>query len=80
MFTSRFLGFQLCLTSLHSLSDLVVLARTGGAVTDAVILQDMTGVPAILTALAWSVIGLACVVVAVRRAWRDEQPGRARSG
>lgn len=79
VFMSRFLGFQLCLTSLHSLSDLVVLARRGGSVTDAVILQDMIGVPATFTSLVWSAVGLATVVLAVRQAWREEKPGKARA-
>lgn len=72
VFWTRFLGFQLALTALHALGDLLLLSRTGEAVTDAMIVQSMTGVPAMLVAMFWAVLSVGCIGFAARHAWKNE--------
>ena len=72
IFFTRFLGFQLGLTALHSLGELLVISQRGDAVTDAAIIQSMTGVPPVVTSVAWSLTALVCVGFAIRRAWEAE--------
>lgn len=54
---AQFLGIQQCLNSLKSLRDLVILSGTN-ATTDAHNMQQMTGIPAIVWAVIWLVVGL----------------------
>lgn len=72
VFWTRFLGFQLSLTALHALGDLLLLSRTGEAVTDAMIVQSMTGLPALMVAMAWAVVSVACIGFAAHLAWKNE--------
>jgi hypothetical protein len=54
---AQFVGIQQCLNSIKSLRDLVILSGTNSS-TDAHNMQQMTGIPAIVWALIWLVVGL----------------------
>ncbi|MES1227848.1 MAG: M50 family metallopeptidase [Armatimonadota bacterium] len=72
IFFTRFLGFQLALTALHSLSDLLIISTDGSQATDAANIQAMTGIPALATSLVWALASLACIGFAIHRAWKTE--------
>jgi hypothetical protein len=72
VFWTRFLGFQLALTAVHSLGDLLLLSREGEAVTDAVIVQSMTGMRALVVAMVWAMVSVVCIGFAARHAWKNE--------
>lgn len=71
LFAAQFLGIQQCLFSLGALRDLVLLSANGVAQTDAGNMQRMTGVPAIVWAILWSIVGLGIVFASLRAAWRE---------
>ena len=65
----QFIGVQLCLTSLQSFSVLIRASTVSGINSDASIMQDATGVPAVFWAVLWAGIALAVVVTTLYGAW-----------
>jgi hypothetical protein len=66
-----FLAVQVMLNAINSLFDLVYLStQRADIITDAQLMQQMTGIPAPLWALAWSLIALAILAVSLTIAYR----------
>jgi hypothetical protein len=72
IFAAQFIGVQQCLASLQSLLVQLDLAAFTEKQSDAEILADGTGVPAIVWAVAWAVIAIVALTVALRAAWNGE--------
>ena len=69
MFACQFLGLQQCLNSFTSLAALLQITAATEAHSDASILQELSGVPAIFWAALWSMMSLALVVWTIRKTW-----------
>ena len=69
MFTCQFLGLQQCLNSLLSVFALVKLSVSTDVESDASILEKITGLPAIMWAVIWSIFSIALVVWTLRKSW-----------
>lgn len=70
LFSAQFLGAFLCLASLQAV--LGVVGMLGLPIeNDAVILEQATGIPAVLSALLWAAVSVAAVGVGLRHAWID---------
>jgi hypothetical protein len=69
MFACQFLGMQQCLNSFTSLAALLQITAATEAHSDASILYELSGVPAIFWAALWSMLSLALVVWTVRKTW-----------
>lgn len=77
VFAGQFLGLQLALTSLQSLLVLLRVTTSIERQSDALILERLSGVPAVVWAVGWALTGLAAVGTGLGVAWR---PARAKSG
>lgn len=66
---AQFLGVQLCLTTLQSFLVLFQVIGFAGIENDATIAYRATGIPAVLWAGMWSLIGLGLMALALRYAW-----------
>ncbi len=67
-----FLAVQIMLNSMNSLLDLFWLSTNrANVLTDAQIMQDLTGLPAPLWAVVWSVISFVILGVSLTLAYRD---------
>lgn len=73
IFFCQFLGLQQCLASVQSVLSLVKISASMEAHSDATIMQDATGIPAIVWALTWSIISLLLVAWALRRSWQSSK-------
>jgi len=62
-----FLAVQSCLNALFDLKLLLFLSAEGSARTDALNLQEMTFIPAILWAVLWALMSIAILFLALRR-------------
>jgi hypothetical protein len=69
MFVCQFLGLQMCLNSLLAVFSLVQLTVATEAHSDASILESLTGIPAILWALIWSMMSIVLVVWTLKKSW-----------
>jgi len=67
MFAVQFVGVQLCLTSLASFRDLVLLSAQTEAATDAKNMEMATGIPAIAWATVWLILGGIGLIIGLRR-------------
>ncbi len=70
LFAAQFVGLQQCLSSVRSLYVLVQISAIGEGHSDAGLMQNATGVPAIVWSLVWCAISLGLLTVALRRAWQ----------
>lgn len=70
MFAAGFLGVQMALTSLEALLVLLRLTTVPMVENDALILQNVTGVPSVVWATGWSLFGLAAILSSLAAAWR----------
>lgn len=66
----QFLGVQLALTTVQAFLALIHLSTSDYAATDARILQEATGIPALAWSGAWLVISAAAVTTGLRHAWK----------
>ncbi len=66
-FTVGFLGVESCLNALFDLKVLVSLSTATGVRTDARNLQEITHIPALVWAVAWSIGALVLLILALRR-------------
>jgi len=62
-----FLAVQSCLNALFALKLLLFLSAEGSARTDALNLQEMTFIPAIIWAVLWALMSIAILFLALRR-------------
>ena len=70
MFAVQFIGVQQCLNATMSIRDLLILSAKTSVPTDAVLLQNATGLPSIVWAVLWAGIGIVGVVTAGRSVFR----------
>lgn len=69
-----FLSVQMMLNALDSLLDLIMVSARTTAASDAQIMAQATGIPALLWALLWSLIAVGILITALRIAyWRPAQ-------
>lgn len=66
----QFLGVEQCLSSLGALLVLLHISTATETQSDASIMQSVSGIPAIVWAVAWSCLSLGLMFVALRAAWR----------
>lgn len=70
-----FLAVQMMLSALDSVFDLVQISAASGAIrTDAQIMAEATGIPAIVWAALWSTLALVILLVSLRLAYRRTPP------
>jgi hypothetical protein len=74
IFAAQFLGLQQCLNALQSVYILLHLSAFTPLHSDAVILAQVTGIPALIWAGAWTLFSLILVVLSLHRAWRTPVP------
>ncbi|RYG34231.1 M50 family peptidase [bacterium] len=67
-----FLGAMQCLNSLRSLGDLWNITAAGGVQSDAGIMQQVTGIPALFWSLLWAATGIAICIAALRKMAKEE--------
>ena len=77
VFAAQFLGMQMALTSLQAFLVLLKITSVTETRSDALILQQVTGIPAFTWALGWFVFGLFSIGLALLSAWRP--PARSTS-
>ncbi len=65
-FLAGFLAVQSCLNALFDLKMLFALSATGDAPTDALAMQELTRIPALVWALLWSGISIGILIFALR--------------
>lgn len=82
LLTAQFIGLQQCLNSLTAVAFLVNVSADGRTHSDALILQQQTGIPAMAWALGWCLLSFAMVGVTLARAWKgpDRPTGAPGSG
>jgi hypothetical protein len=71
VFTAQFVGLQQGLNAFQSLYTLLQLSAFTNSHSDAMIMQQASGIPAILWALAWCAFSLFVVGLTLRAAWRQ---------
>lgn len=69
-FAAVFIGLQQCLQAIQSMLVLLHLSAYPGMTSDAGILAEATGIPALLWAVTWIGIGMASIIVGAKRSWR----------
>jgi len=77
VFAAQFLGMQMALTSLQAFLVLLKVTSVTETHSDAMILQGVTGIPAMAWALGWTVFGILSIGLALVSAWRP--PARTSS-
>src|SRR5262245_20855424 len=65
-FFLSFLAVQCCLNALYDLKTLFLISATTNIHSDAVNMQNMTMIPAIVWASAWTIVSLLALVIALR--------------
>ena len=68
---AQFIGIQQVSASLGSLRDLNLITRHNGGATDALFLQEATGLPAMLWVIGWVILSLLILVACIRSAWQN---------
>lgn len=69
LFAAQFFGLYLGLASLQAVFSTLNLGGMSLGKNDAQILQELTGIPALLSAVTWSLISVMLVGLALRRSW-----------
>ncbi len=70
LFAATFIGIQQCLHSVMALLTLMDISFFSERHSDAILMQQSTGLPASFWAVGWSVFSLALVGITLRGAWR----------
>jgi hypothetical protein len=70
VFAAQFLGMQQCLMAVQSLWVLLQVSTVPQVSNDAKNLQEITGLPAVLWAVLWTLIGLMAMGASLRSAWK----------
>lgn len=71
VFAAQFLGIQLCLTAFQSLINLLGITANTNDHSDALILQQTTGIPDFFWATIWCLISAFAVIGGLRYAWNN---------
>jgi hypothetical protein len=74
IFAAQFVGVQQCLNAFRSLFDLLHLSAFSNVHSDAMILEQRSGVPALAWAAMWTIASAALLTVALRKAWLSPAP------
>jgi hypothetical protein len=69
LFAAQFVGLQQCLNSIQAVYTLLNISAFTEMHSDAKVMQNNTGIPAVAWALGWCAIALILVVISLRRAW-----------
>jgi hypothetical protein len=69
LFAAQFFGLFMGLASLQAVFATLRIGQVAIEMNDAQILQGLTGIPAIVSAVIWSAISLCLVIWALRRSW-----------
>jgi hypothetical protein len=69
LFAAQFFGLFMGLASLQAVFATLRIGQVALEMNDAEILQGLTGIPAIISAVIWSAISLCLVIWALRRSW-----------
>ncbi|MCC7434200.1 MAG: M50 family metallopeptidase [Methanoregulaceae archaeon] len=69
LFAAQFFGLFMGLASLQAVFATLRIGQVALEMNDAEILQGLTGIPAIISAVIWSAISLCLVILALRRSW-----------
>jgi hypothetical protein len=69
LFAAQFVGLQQCLNSINAVYTLLNLSAFTEVNSDAKIMQNNTGIPAVLWAFGWCAFALVMVVISLKRAW-----------
>jgi hypothetical protein len=70
VFASQFLGMQMALTSLQAFLVLLKVTTSSERESDAMILQNISGVPAFVWATGWLAFGFCAIGLALVSAWK----------
>ena len=76
VFAGQFLGLQLVLTCFQAFLVLMQISVISERQSDAMILAQLTGLPAILWASIWLILGILVVWGSLFRAWKPERHSR----
>lgn len=75
---TQFLGAMQCLASVNAFLPLLQLSAYGNLQNDAGIMQQITGIPAMVWAVIWLFLSLILLWMGIRRAWHTQElPPRA---
>lgn len=77
VFAAQFVGLQQCLHSFQSLLDLITINTMAQVPNDAVHLQQVTGVPALVWSLLWTVVAVLVLIASLKSAWSPKRGPRA---
>ncbi|HSI74217.1 MAG TPA: M50 family metallopeptidase [Fimbriimonas sp.] len=69
LFAAQFIGLQQCLNSINAVYTLLNLSAFNDVHSDAKIMQNNTGVPAMVWAFGWCAFALVLVAISLKRAW-----------
>ncbi|MCE9557825.1 MAG: M50 family metallopeptidase [Armatimonadetes bacterium] len=67
---AQFLGALQCLNSFQAFSALIQISARGSQPTDAVLMQNATGIPALVWATIWGIFSAVVLGLTLRRAWK----------
>jgi hypothetical protein len=70
LFFAQFIGIQQCLTSFQSIFTLLQVSAYTRHHSDAMLLQQFTGIPALFWALSWTLLSVVLVYVTLKASWR----------
>ena len=69
LFAAQFVGLQQCLNSIQAVYTLLNISAFSEMHSDALVMQNNTGIPAVAWALGWCAFAMILVVISLRRAW-----------
>lgn len=69
VFSGQFLGIQQCINAFQSLQTLIIISSSPKTMSDAMILQRSTGIPAIIWACVWTLFSVVILVLCLKKAW-----------
>lgn len=70
-FAAQFIGIQQCLNATVSLWTLLRISTIPEVQSDAAIMQEVTHIPALAWALAWTLVSVTLLFLTLRRSWSD---------
>lgn len=79
MLAVQFIGVQQCLNATMSLRDLLILTSRSQVQNDAGLMENATGLPAVVWAICWALIGILAVIAALRSVFKAENQKAASS-
>ncbi len=77
VFAAQFLGLQMALTSIQSFLALIQVTTSLERHSDALILEQASGIPSIVWAVGWMIFGVFCIGFGLWSAWQPEARKRS---